>query len=388
MRNALNRILIVLDAFFRGFRSGRTNNKTILIVFQQIFGDAVVLQDSLLQYTKIFAKMEGYDVRLLARSSVLSFMKETLPLPIDMKFEVVDFEKFLKSYRYYRQVVKKYKGKAGTILVPGTSLSAEIFTMSSDANRKVGLVRCKDVKKPWVMSYFYKNAYTETVKPDKEDMMLQRHRKLINYLGKMEYKAGLPELLFKNRIIDKRYAVICPGSSKKEKCWPVERFAEIADYIIEQYGFEIHLCGGADEEKYAYQMIQKMKSKNIVSHIGKTSFSDWSSIIQHAELVLGNDSATVHLAAAARVPCICIAGVYDKYQFFPYKIDVGNGLLPVTVMKDMPCEWCRTIGYRAGFGNKHCQKRINSGFCSSCIDLIKANDVKKAIENLMKEEKE
>lgn len=240
------------------------------------------------------------------------------------------------------------------------------------------------------MAHFYRAAYTEIVHPDKEDMMLQRHRKLINYLWglqgkKGEYRAALPQLLKKERMVKEKYAVICPGSSRREKCWPIERFAEVADYVIEKFGLEIHLCGGANEKKFAEQMLEGMKNGDkVVNHIGKISFSDWSAIIQHADFVVGNDSATMHLAAAGRVPSVCIAGVYDKYQFFPYKVDVGGDKLPVTIFKDMPCEWCRTSGYNAGVGNKECRKRIVEGYSALCIAGIETSRVEEAIGQILR----
>jgi hypothetical protein len=85
----------------------------------------------------------------------------------------------------------------------------------------------------------------------------------------------------------------------------------------------IHMCGGGDEIEFEKIIMSQVKhSKRVISHIGKTSLSDWSAIVQHADLEIGNDSATMHLAAASRRKAICIAGVYDKYQFFPYKVDM------------------------------------------------------------------
>ena len=177
-------------------------------------------------------------------------------------------------------------------------------------------------------------------------------------------------------VISKATAVIL--LSLTEKCWPIERYAQMADYIMTAHHMDIHLCGGADESEYE-QMILSLSRypERIVSHIGKTSFSDWSAIVQHASLVLGNDSATMHLAAAARRPAICIAGVYDKFQFFPYKVDylAGEDRLPVSVIKEKECQWCRTIGYYSGYGNPECKKRIEQGLCTSCIDEITAEEV-------------
>lgn len=387
----INRGLIALNALILERVSKSRKSKRVLIVFQQIFGDSIVIQNTLSEYSKMFPKSDGWEVHFLARPSVLSFMKDTMPLPNDILMDAIDFKRFLKDYSYYRLITKKYRDTVDTIIVPGTSLSAEIFSCSVNAERKVGLVRSFPVKKPLIIKTFYDRAYTDTVVPDKEDMMLQRHRLLLNFLGASDYKAKLPMLLPKDRIIEGDYVVCCPGASKMEKCWPSERFITVIDYIIERYGLPVHLCGGAGEEVFERLIEKGTKYPDmVISHIGKTDFSDWSAIVQHAELVLGNDSATMHLAAASRRKAVCIAGVYDKFQFFPYKVDelAADDRLPVTIFKDMPCEWCRTIGYYAGYGNEECKKRIETGLCSSCIDLLTVEEVKNAINNLMEEKQE
>lgn len=391
VKTTLNRIAIVEDALLRSrIQSSYRTGKTVLIVFQQVFGDSVILQNSLVRYISLFPKSEGYRIKLLVRPSVLRFMQENLVLPQDMEYEEVDFKKFLESYEYYRTIVRKYSSTASLLIVPGTSLSAEIFATASNAARRVGLVRCMAVTHPYIYALFYKLAYTEQVVPSKDDMMLQRHRLLLAHLGDNTFRAGLPQAIVHKRVICKdRYAVLCPGSSKTEKCWPIDRFAKVADYIIENYGMDIHLCGGAEEKSYEEALMGYVKNKeNVISHIGATTFSQWSAIVEYADLVLGNDSATMHLAAAHRRNAICIAGVYDKYQFFPYKVDVlENGdRLPVTVLKEMPCEYCRTIGYDAGYGNAECAARIKRNQCAMCIEQISVDEIIAQINQVMKGE--
>lgn len=393
IRKCIDRMLICIDALINYItQKPYCGNKTVVILFQQIFGDSVIFQSSLKEYIKLFPKEEGFKIKLLIRPSVLKFMRTTMVLPEDIEYEEVDFKRFLEDYRYYKCVVKNYMNSVTTLIVPGTSLSAEIFSTANNASRKVAIVRCTDVIHPAVFALFYKIAYTEKIKPSKFDMMLQRHRLLLNYLGAKEYKAKLPNAIRHNKIInDDSYVVMCPGSSKLEKCWPIERFSEVADYIVDQYHINIHLCGGTDEVHFAKELINLVKNKDhIISHIGKTSFEEWSSIVEYADLVLGNDSATMHLAVAHRRKAICITGVYDKNMFFPYKVDELNegDRLPVTVLKDMPCEYCRTIGYNAGYGNKECQKRIKANQCAICIEKITVAEIIEQVDKMLKEDRE
>ena len=393
MLKVIERARIVIDALWRNYFSTRcAENKHVLIVFHQVFGDSIVLQSVLTEYVKLFPWQDGYTIKLLARPSVLKFMKVNLILPDEIVSEEVDFKRFLADYRYYRMVVEKYYNTSSILIVPGTSLSGEIFSTANNAIKKIGLIRCKDVVSPYIYKVFYDRAYTEKVRPDKNDMMILRHRLLVHYLGDKNYKAKLPEVIKQNRVVmENSYVVMCPGSSKLEKCWPIERFSEVADYIVDHYHMNIHLCGGTDEVHFAKELIDLVKNKNhIISHIGKTSFEEWSSIVEYADLVLGNDSATMHLAVAHRRKAICITGVYDKNMFFPYKVDELNegDRLPVTVMKDMPCEYCRTIGYDAGYGNKECQKRIKANQCAICIEKITAVEIIEQVDKLLKEDRE
>lgn len=391
VKKIINRALIAIDAYIRYLtqKKQNINSKTVYIIFQQVFGDSIVIQNSLWEYEKIFTKADGWNIKMLVRPAVLEFMKVTVPLPEDIEYEELDYTKFLEDYVYYKEIVNKYRNKAKILIIPGTSMSAEVFSAVSNAERKIGLVKYVDVRRPFAMALFNRIAYTERVRPEKEDMMLQNHRRLLHYLGDTSYKAKLPELLIKDRMIsEEHYCVMCPGASKMEKCWPIERFAKVIDYIVEKFQMNVHLCGATDEVRFEEILLKSTKyPERVISHIGKLSFSDWSSIIQYADLVVGNDSATMHLAAASRRKSVCIAGVYDKYLFFPYRVDEldESDRLPITLIKDMPCEWCRTIGYDSGFGNQDCAERIRAGKCSICIDAITVQEVTDAIDALVNE---
>ena len=107
--------------------------------------------------------------------------------------------------------------------------------------------------------------------------------------------------------------------------------------------------------------------------------------MQHARFVFGNDSATIHIAAATQTPSVCIAGAYDKNQFFPYAVDemAEDDVLPITLLKDVQCRNCRTKSYHAGYGNGECLYRIKNGQCASCIDDISEYEVKCSIKALL-----
>lgn len=339
------------------------DTRNILIVFQQVFGDAIVLTSSLQGYVDLYVT-QGYTITLLCRPIIAKFLAEVAYVPEEIRIETVDFKRIVDDFNYYKEIVSKYEESADLVVVPGTSLSAEVLCSSFRIKRRISLVTAVDRIWPPQMVMYKKIAYTEFVKPKTGDMMIQRHRYLLNYLGNKSFKGKLPCLREQQRMIEGDYCVICPGASTIVKCWPIQRYAELLDKLIEDYNLDVHLCGSALEKVFAKTILQESRYKNrIFDHTGMSTFSEWASIVQYAKIVVGNDSATLHMAAAARCDAICIAGVYDKFQFFPYCVDELNegDKLPHTVLVDKPCAYCRAKGYYHGYGNARCKKAIKSG---------------------------
>lgn len=54
LMRTINRFRICLSAMAKYRHTPCITNKNIIIVFQQIFGDSVIIQDSLFRYTRIF----------------------------------------------------------------------------------------------------------------------------------------------------------------------------------------------------------------------------------------------------------------------------------------------------------------------------------------------
>ena len=387
----MQRLLIALYAIWRNFvgrfctpQQGR--QERVLILFQQVFGDAVIFSSALQGYVELFVHQKNLKVTLLCKPAIAKFFSEVAPVPEGIEVETMDFKRSFNDFQYFKEMSRRYRRFADIVIVPGSSLSAELLSSTLIAQRRIGMTNVIRRKWPPQLVVFERLAYTEPVVPDFGTMMIQRHRILLNYLGLKDYKGKLPKLKKQNRIFEGEYCVLCPGASTPVKRWPIERFAEVADWLIEQRGWNVHLCGGVEETPSAVDLISISKHpEHIVNHVGKTTFAEWSSIIEYAQMAIGNDSATLHIAAGHRVPSVCIAGVYDKYQFFPYLVDEqGDGnIMLETVLVDMPCAYCRTKGYYAGYGNPACRQSLIGGKCSLCIDAITIDMVKGKVRSFI-----
>lgn len=130
---------------------------------------------------------------------------------------------------------------------------------------------------------------------------------------------------------------LCAGAEYgPAKRWPIERFAEAANKIskrLQPRQSEWFLFGAPGEAA----MGEDLSSRLEVSHqnrVGKTSLSELISELQNCDLLLTNDTGTMHLAAALGVQTVSIFGSTEPSLTGP----VGNRHR--TLRNHVPCSPC------------------------------------------------
>ena len=386
----LNRLAIVLYVLFRGIVTkalwkGNGQAKDIVVFFPQQIGDIILYANTLNALAENCSCQGVRCVKVLGNRAVLRFMTETIcmherVLPIE-----VDMKRLLADFGYFREILHAHCGDCCLFTVSESSVTAELFGAAVRAGRKIGILTVTPRQRPKGSRWLEWLAYTERIRPKRTGMAFQRHIDFLHGLGLTECRAYLPVLKPTDSPLQGRYCVIAPGASFKEKAWPLDRFVSIMDDIVEKYDLEICLCGSPeDAEAGQYLAGQARHGERIRNYIGKTDFHGWTGLIAHAELFVGNDSASAHIATVSRVRTVCILGMYHAAQFFPYQLDDGQETdWCIAVKHDVPCADCRSIGRRAGFGNPICMVHIRSGKSADCVEDISVEDVQAAIARLM-----
>jgi ADP-heptose:LPS heptosyltransferase len=103
----------------------------------------------------------------------------------------------------------------------------------------------------------------------------------------------------------KRYVCIHPGSRGAWRQWPVQYFAALADYCIEQE-LKVVLTGTKDEEAIINEVIQHMRHEAI-STAGKTSLGAVALLIKNSAMLISNCTGVSHIASAFKTPSIVIS---------------------------------------------------------------------------------
>jgi len=172
--------------------------------------------------------------------------------------------------------------------------------------------------------------YTHKVSQDKDCIhLVDYYLKIIKAAGASEADVQfiLPQtdaaagsvgrLLAGHSIRSGNYVVLIPGSTHSDKCWPVERFAALADKISSRFDLSIVTTGSAAESSII-EKLQKLSNVPIVNLVGQTSLSELVALLRTARLVVSNDTGPGHIAAALGVPLVLIFGRSNPARVAPY----------------------------------------------------------------------
>ena len=178
------------------------------------------------------------------------------------------------------------------------------------------------------------------------------------------YPSNEEALLAKQRVEDLgvgKYVVIHPAARRVLRQWPAERFAFIAKHFWEKFALNAIVVGTNDE----LAILEKVKgdSEYIKLWISNDSLLTLYSVIQNAELFIGNESGPLQIADLSGTPSIGLFGPGVQNVFYPQvnpKSKVLHSLLD--------CNPCDQI---------HCTQSV------PCIERIEVLEVVATINELL-----
>jgi len=115
---------------------------------------------------------------------------------------------------------------------------------------------------------------------------------------------------------DRAFVVICPGARSELKRWAADRFAVLADGLINQGDVEVLFSGEPDEAPIIDEIRGAMRHQAI-SMVGRLTIRQTAALMSRARLVITNDSASLHVACAMRAPVLALFGPTDARKYGP-----------------------------------------------------------------------
>lgn len=108
-------------------------------------------------------------------------------------------------------------------------------------------------------------------------------------------------------LISEPYFALCPGAEYgPAKRWPAERFAGVAKALAAD-GLKPVILGAGGDAPVASEIETRLEGRAL-NLAGRTNFESFLSYLAHAQVVICNDSGSMHVAALLGVPTIAIFG--------------------------------------------------------------------------------
>ena len=119
--------------------------------------------------------------------------------------------------------------------------------------------------------------------------------------------------------IERPVASIVVATSKAQKDWMPERWAEVCDALWTDYGLQPVLVGGRSErELHAERVIMERASHKPISALG-SGLRKLVAILDGSALVLSPDTGPLHMSVALDRPVISLIGYSNPKRVGPYR---------------------------------------------------------------------
>jgi ADP-heptose:LPS heptosyltransferase len=316
----------------------------VLLIRLDLIGDFVLWLDSAKAYRQLYPNQK---ITLAVNSSCVELAKA---LPYWDEVIGINVTALRTNHLYRLCELVKLRWQSFSIAIQPTfsrEFVGDLVLRASGAFERIGyegdcnniLISIKNKTDAW---------YTRLITNDTKQLMeLNINAHFVRRLGLADFLSDVP---FITKIISDTklslkppYIVVAPSASWNPKMWAIQNFAALIKQLTVQYELQIVICGGPDDLVVCDKLASLVESHSKVINIaGKTTLPQLLEVIRNAKILITNDSAPVHIAAATGTPAICVLGGGHFGRFLPYLTEHPmQARLPIVVSNPMNCYGCR-----------------------------------------------
>jgi ADP-heptose:LPS heptosyltransferase len=317
--------------------------KKILVIKTRGIGDTVL---STPLYTNIKSYFKAARITCVANPASTEILKSNLNV-----FKVIEYKGFfLTAFRIL------LAGKFDVVICPQASLRTALLALASRSQFRV------------VNNHNGRNYFTSirVRKPEEYEDAIDRDLDCLRAFG-IPAKDKKVKLFYNERKVPDIFGVdfrgkekiigISVSASRLNKMWNKERFAELADKLINDYNYKVIFIDDPTNPEALKQVLSLMKKPPLI--YCNRNVKTVMGLISNFSVFVGNDSGLLHIAAALSVPSVAIVGPEEADIFHPYSEKDRHFVLSA----ELECKPC---------WKKECAVPL-------CLDAISVKEVLKAV---------
>ncbi|MBC8267832.1 MAG: glycosyltransferase family 9 protein [Rhodospirillaceae bacterium] len=346
----------------------------VLVVRMDGIGDMVLFRTSLEHYAEVFG-VEKSDITVLGCESWSDITSEVFA---GYRVLIINEHAFARWPLYRFWVSLKVRALNPAISVCDSylrrTMMADSLVWVSGASQAISsLPFIGERTRP---EYLYYLSQVDKVVPtgDYPTHEIVRHYNFLSAIAGRKIKPEAPHISWRDTLPSKDlippgvpYAVLNPGSNEYGRRWPLAKYQQLAAALIEKNLHVIFVGGGGERPG----VIDTGESR-IIDLIGRTDLPQLLDIMNHAQLVVSNDTGPAHLSIALGTPTLVVVGGGHFGCFVPYPEEVRPTHARFVYYK-MDCYHC--------FWN--CPKRASKFEVFPCVEAVSIEQVCDEVETLL-----
>lgn len=365
MKDLLNKAAIVQRAYVEHLLK-RENDKgieTILIVVAGVLGDGIMALDAIQHIVEHYMK-ERKNVVVVCRDNMQSFFMKNID-GADVRIEGLKmvggwptYSSFWTSLRQCREYAIKETYVLthhawGHMFAYGISSPQNHFVIYNDWY--VGRKKC--VKR------IIDNYYNDLIHVNDDTFMANAYKKLLQKAINIDYETKHPIILLEKSKDKKKenYVIVAPMANVTDRHLSKQLINDIVQFMLQKSDLQIYVTGLSKDRGYVEDALKNISDKRVKNLCGKINFEEFTELLGNANFLIGTDSGHIHLAAALKIPSICILGWWHIGQFLPYDYAVMKEYYPKCIYSENKYEMCMNCQAKygkAGNGKENYKCRI------------------------------
>jgi ADP-heptose:LPS heptosyltransferase len=319
-------IFLFLDFLIRRKRKN-VHPETLLLIKLDSIGDYILFRN-LIPYIK-GSKFSNYKITYCGNIEI-----KELVLAYDSgffnDFIWVDRLKFSSSIIYKFNILKDLYLRGFETAI-NTAYTREILygdqiIKTCNAKERIGSIGSLDHRNN--TKIFTDRFYTKLI-PASETNLFEFYRNIEFFENLLEIEISLKRTSISSlkhyELMSSNFVLIFPGAKENKRKWKPKYYAIVSNYILSNYNYNIVISGSSKDYDIANQIIYEIQQKERVNnYAGKSSLTELVNLIANSKLLISNETAAVHLAAALDRNFICISNGNHFGRFNPYPKEICN----------------------------------------------------------------
>ncbi len=315
-------IYFVIELFIKP--SKEIQPKSLLLIRLDAIGDYVLFRN-FIEVLKKSEKYKDYSITLLGNIAWKNLCEELDGEFID-NFIWLDRDRFNKDFLYRYQKLQKivssgYEVALNSVYSREFSYGDAIIKLIN-ANEKIGSVADVSNIRKWQKNI--SDKYYDVLVPAKSELMFEfdRNKEFFENLLSIKLDIKKPHIDLNPKKLPfelpEKYAILFIGASASFRKWNIEGFAKIGEYLKNQFGYEIVLCGAPSDKDDALRF-KECFDGSYIDLVGKTSLIELLHVIYNGNLMIANETSAPHFAVSLEMTNIFVISNGNHYgRFTPY----------------------------------------------------------------------